>query len=119
MTEKTNDIYILQKDGQEYQIVMTYGLLLKLLCVFGEIDDVADIYVNPAKQMEVLSCVSKKYKPDGSVEKEMFNPFFLTPEEGDSLREWIAGHVFDYFQKALLKAKEKGEILQKMTNLKA
>ena len=118
MTEKTNDIYIFEKDGETHQLVMTYGLLIKLLCIFGQIDDITGIYIDPAKQMEVLSCVSKTYKPDGTVEKELFNPNLLTPEEGDNLKEWVAGHIFDYFQRALLKVKEKEEMIKKIANLK-
>lgn len=94
-------------NGEEVDLVMSYGMMRKLLPIAGELTDVGRFFVDPVVQDQMLIQLLSKRDENGKV-TEQFNLDLMdvTVEDVEALVQWAGGHVMDFLLKGLKAANE-------------
>lgn len=107
LTEKTNTtpektITFTPIEGEEREIVMSYGLLDKLVSKVGDIDQVSRFFTDQEVRNAVLTEVISERSPTGKMTKKITpEDLALELETIDELLSWSAAHVTAFFIRSL------------------
>lgn len=104
--KKAPDNFTITKDGQPYDIKMTFGLLNELVRTIGDIEAVAEISFDIELRDEVLNQIFAARDEKGRI-TEPVNLFTLDVHQDDivNLLEWVGSHVTDFLLKQLVRTK--------------
>lgn len=112
-------------EAVDHQILMSAGLLRRLVAIVQSIPDITAIYADVYIQEIVIVEVCKP-RPIRGKEPEQYtlNDFIMTPATANQILAWVSKHVMDFFTDAAERVKaataETGEIktfLESLTGL--
>lgn len=97
---------VVKINGEDREILMTYGLLNACSRLVTNPDQIAQIAVDPDLRDSVLKVLLAKRNLAGKVEHEFnIDEMDLTVDTVLELTEWASNHLLDFFLKALQRAK--------------
>lgn len=107
MTEETLSYeYSFEHDSNQVRIVMTAGLLNRLLQAVGGIQGLDEFMINPEVQEKFLKTLLQDYDEKGNVKGEKCSLFNITPDICTELLGWGFDHCANFTQTTALKMKK-------------
>lgn len=83
---------------KDREIKMTYGLLQILASRFTDLGQIENLNIDSTLQNEVINEVLAERDEDGQKKNPKKDySMTLTVSEGETLMEWISGHIIDFF----------------------
>lgn len=106
MTEETLSYeYSFVCNENEVRIVMTAGLLNRLLQSVGGIQGLDEFMLNPEVQEKFLKTILQDYDEKGNIKGEKCSLFAITPEVSTQLLGWGFDHCANFTQTTALRMK--------------
>lgn len=85
-------------DGEDRELFMSRGLLLRLAALVGETTDLMQIYMDPTLNEMILTEVLKRRRPTGEQAAEFsLDDVEISNGDCDKIVEWVGDHVTDFF----------------------
>lgn len=107
-TKPLNDRITVTVNGEDREILMSFGLLNRLTSVVGSPENIGVMFADPTTQRDVLTLI---FLPKGTkIENFDFeDKVDLSKKDAIELLNWSSEHVLDFFITAMEKAVEMGE----------
>lgn len=101
-----NRISVQIKD-ETVELLMSYGLLNRIVRNFAEMGDIAKLYVDVNLQAAVIQEVLAKRTVNGTPIGNMdLDDLELSMDDSEKIVAWVAEHAMDFFLKGLEKVKD-------------
>jgi hypothetical protein len=98
---KPEDRLVLTVDNQEKELFMSSGLIRKLASVANELEDMANIYLDPTVQercfVEVLVERDNRGKPVEDISELDSMSFQMSTDDAEKLTKWMGDHLMHFF----------------------
>lgn len=98
-----NDKLTINYEGEDRDLLMSYGLLNELVIIVGSPEVTPTIAVNPLMREDVLKACLAERKPSGKISKPIadMDDINISIADVEKILEWASEHVLNFFVRSL------------------
>lgn len=85
-------------DGNEREILMSYGLQDQLLRLIRDTNEIGNIYADPDVRNAIIEQILAERSPSGKIiNKRTFDDYILEVEDAETILAWAVDHITAFF----------------------
>jgi hypothetical protein len=98
MTDKFPDHIIVNVNGQQKSVLMSFGLIHELMKIVSDVTDVQMLLLDPKMQETALGVVFAERNERGEeTRRPSLHELNLSVADATKVLKWVAAHVLDFF----------------------